>query len=183
MRYTVIDIETTGFYPESAEITEIAGANVIDGDVISTFSSLVKANMRVTKYIEDLTGISNKMLKYAETFTHVFEKFIMSLNINSDTNLVIHNAEFDYNFIKFWIEKDNKINEELKASFINANVICSLDLARKLMPGESHKLEYMKNKFNIKTKSHRALNDVLVTKKIYEKLLELENDIKDWKEK
>jgi len=170
-KYTVIDIETTGLkYLEGAEITEIAGCNVVDGEIITTFSSLIKTKGKLSDFIVNLTGITNQMIVNAPAFDFAMTYFFRSLNIVPDTNIIIHNVEFDYNFIKYWLNKNNIINP-LK----DCNKICSLELARKVLPGEIHKLEVLKKKFGIRTKSHRALNDVLVTKKVYEELKKIEN--------
>lgn len=170
-KYTVIDIETTGLkYLEGAEITEIAGCNVVDNEIITTFSSLIKTKEKLSDFIVNLTGITNEMIVNAPAFDFVICNFFRSLNIVSGTNIVIHNAKFDYNFIEYWIKKHN-----VYSYLDKCNIICSLELARKVLPGEIHKLEVLKKKFGIKTKSHRALNDVLVTKKVYEELKKIEN--------
>lgn len=172
-KYTVIDIETTGLKPEEGhEITEIAGCNIIDNDIVRTFSTLCKVNTKISNFIYNLTGITQKMCNNADKFQDIFHTFMDCLDIDQDTNLIIHNAEFDYNFIMFWIEKYN-IDKEYIDRFKNCNVVCSLKLARELLPNESHKLEYLKAKFSIKSKSHRALNDTMVTNKIYQELLKL----------
>jgi len=173
-KYTVIDIETTGFKPEEgAEITEIAGCNCVDGEVLTSFSSTVKITGIVTEFIRELTGITNDMVKNSECLEKVFIDFMDSLSIDKDTNLVIHNAEFDFNFIIYHITRNSIIPKNYIDRFKSVNIICSLELSRKLLSG-SHKLEDLKKRFGINTKSHRALNDVLVTNKIYTKLLELE---------
>ena len=176
--YTVIDIETTGFYPEQGhEITEIAGINVDDnGNVITSFSSLAQIQGNVSKFIEDLTGINNNMLKNAPKLSTVLLKFLYILDIGNDTNLIIHNAEFDYNFIMHYAKK--LIPDKYIKKLEECNIICSLELARKVLPNQSHKLEDLKKRFGINTKSHRALNDVLVTNKIYKELLKIENSQK-----
>ena len=175
MEYIVLDIETTGLSAqEGAEITEIAGCNCVDGEVLTSFSSTVKITGIVTEFIRELTGITNDMVKNSECLEKVFIDFMDSLSIDKDTNLVIHNAEFDFNFIIYHITRNSIIAQDYIDRFKSVNVICSLELARKLLSG-SHKLENLKKRFGINTKSHRALNDVLVTNKIYKKLLELES--------
>ena len=177
-KYTVIDIETTGLkYEEGAEITEIAGINVVDGEVLTSFSSTIKITGIITEFIRNLTGITNDMCKNSRDFEEVFVLFMDCLNISNDTNLVIFNVEFDFNFIKFYLERNTFIPNMCKEMFLNCNKICALELARKVLPGwPSHKLDYLKERFGIKTKSHRALNDVLVTNKVYQELLRLERE-------
>lgn len=175
MRDIIIDIETNGLdFNQGHEITEIAAAVVTDGVIISTFSSLINIDGYIGETIEELTGINKKMLEYAPDFELVMIDLIMSLQI-MHTNVIMHNVKFDYNFILYWMEK-KKIDPRMLKSFLSNNFICSLEMARKLLPEESHKLEDLKKKFGIKTKSHRALNDVLVTNKIYQNLLKIERE-------
>lgn len=170
--YIVIDIETTGLKcEEGAEITEIAGIKVIDRNIISCFSSLCCIKGKISTFIENLTGINNNMLEWAPCFAMVFTKLMSSLEITEGTNIIIHNASFDYNFIKY--QADKQCSVASRRIWDNVNVICSLELARKLITG-SRKLEDLKLLFGIKSKSHRALNDVFVTKKIYEGLIDME---------
>lgn len=175
--YTVIDIETTGLKcREGAEITEIAGINVDDdGNIITTFSSLCNIEGNISDFIENLTGINNNMVKNAPKLGAVLLKFLYVLNIEKDTNLVIHNAKFDYEFIMHYAEKE--IPDTYIKKLKECNVICSLEMARKLLPNESHKLDYLKEKFGIKAKNHRALTDVMITNKIYQELLKIENSL------
>lgn len=174
--YIVVDIETTGLYPENAEITEIAGIKIINEEIITCFSSLIKINGHVSKFIEDLTGINDNMLANAPEFNSVFYNFMRCLEIDSNSIIIMHNVEFDYNFINYSINK-NKIGsvewQELICRWSNVKTICSLVLSREILSNESHKLEDLKKLFGIKSKSHRALNDAFVTKKVYEKLLKL----------
>lgn len=173
-KYTVIDIETTGLYANKGdEITEIAGINVVDGEVITSYSTLVNIKGEINDFIKNLTGITKEMCNNSVYLDNVFHTFMDALDIDEDTNLVIFNVEFDYSFIAYWINGYN-IDKDYKDRFLNCNKICALELARKVLPGWSHKLDNLKEKFGIKSKSHRALNDCLVTNKVYQKLLELE---------
>lgn len=175
-KYTVIDIETTGLkWEEGAEITEIAGANVQDGETLRTFSSIIKIDGKINDFIKNLTGITQEMVDNSNYLDEVFHTFMDCLDIDNETNLVIHNAKFDFNFIKYWIRHTCRYNidESYIKRFENVNIFCSLELAKSLLPGESHKMEDLKKKFGIKSKSHRALNDVLITKKVYEKLIKM----------
>lgn len=180
MEYTVIDIETTGLKPdEGSEITEIAGCNVVNGNVITIFSSLIKIDSKINDFIYQLTGIDNEMVKNAPTFDTVFKYFMDTLKISEETTLIIHNSNFDYNFISYWINKYN-IEKNYIDRFLGTKVVCSLKLAQELIPNISHKLEDLKKYFGFgKTKSHRALNDVLITNLVYKKLLEVERRCQD----
>src|SRR3984885_12373424 len=63
--FTVVDIETTGWAPEDADITEIGAVRVHGGTVIAEFGSLVNPGTPVPPAITELTGISDQMLTSA----------------------------------------------------------------------------------------------------------------------
>ena len=65
LEFAVIDLETTGWSPEAAAITEIAAVRVRGGVRRGEFASLVNSGVPVPPKIEDLTGISDWMLAAA----------------------------------------------------------------------------------------------------------------------
>ena len=61
-----IDFETTGLSPAQGDrATEIAAVIVEDGRVVDRYQSLMNASVRITAYIEALTGITNAMVRSA----------------------------------------------------------------------------------------------------------------------
>jgi DNA polymerase III epsilon subunit family exonuclease len=168
--YLVLDIETTGLKAEeSAKITEIACAKFYEDVCIKTFSSLVFVVDPVPEFITKLTGIDSNMLKHAPTLVFVFDEIMSFFGINENTNIVVHNKSFDIPFIEYCLKDYKEYLEEFKA----ANFICSLEMARNLLPGQSHKLDVLTEQFGYKGKSHRALNDVLKTGKVYWELCKI----------
>jgi DNA polymerase III epsilon subunit-like protein len=65
LEFAVIDLETTGWSPGVAAITEIAAVRVRGGRRQGEFASLVNPDVPVPQGIEDLTGISDWMLAAA----------------------------------------------------------------------------------------------------------------------
>lgn len=62
--FVVVDIETTGLDSEKHEIIEIGAVKVSrDSKSHPTISTLVKPNRKVSKKINELTGISDEMLE------------------------------------------------------------------------------------------------------------------------
>ena len=89
----VIDFETNGDMPRrGGRPTEIAAVLVRDGLIVDRYQSLMNAGVYVPYYIEELTGISNEMLRTAppaaQVMTEVFD-FV------GQAKLVAHNASFD----------------------------------------------------------------------------------------
>ena len=130
-RIAVIDFETTGLSPNSScRATEIAVVMLENGRIVERYQSLMNAGVRVPAFIEQLTGISNAMLRTAPPA----EKVMNEVNeFVGCTPLLAHNASFDQ---KFWDFELGRIKRTRLQNFA-----CSLLLARRLMPAApNHKL-------------------------------------------
>ena len=130
-RIAVIDFETTGLSPSSScRATEIAVVILEQGRIVERYQSLMNTGVRVPGFIEQLTGISNAMLRTAPPADRVMNEVNEFVGI---TPLVAHNAAFDQ---KFWDFEMGRIKRTRLQNFA-----CSLLLARRLMPAApNHKL-------------------------------------------
>ena len=130
-RIAVIDFETTGLSPNSnCRATEIAVVMLENGRIVERYQSLMNAGVRVPAFIEQLTGISNAMLRTAPPAEQVMNEVNEFVGC---TPLVAHNASFDQ---KFWDFELGRIKRTRLQNFA-----CSLLLARRLMPAApNHKL-------------------------------------------
>ena len=167
--FVVFDIETTGLDVRKDKIIEIGAVKVRNGEILEEFHSLINPNEELSKEIIKLTGIKNKMLENAPTIDEVLPKFIEFI---SDFPLVAHNINFDGNFINAQCHKNGI--ELPKNSWID-----TLEIARRKLPLDNHKLETLVNYFKIKLDNHhRAVDDAKATMEIFYKLLETEKEIK-----
>ena len=74
-RIAVIDFETTGLSPSSScRATEIAVVILEGGRIVERYQSLMNAGVRVPGFIEQLTGISNAMLRTAPSAEQVMNE-------------------------------------------------------------------------------------------------------------
>ncbi|MDM8192990.1 3'-5' exonuclease [Pseudomonas koreensis] len=130
-RIAVIDFETTGLSPNSScRATEIAVVMLENGRIVERYQSLMNAGVRVPAFIEQLTGISNAMLRTAPPAERVMEEVNEFVGC---TPLLAHNASFDQ---KFWDFELGRIKRTRLQNFA-----CSLLLSRRLMPAApNHKL-------------------------------------------
>ncbi|MBC3363013.1 3'-5' exonuclease [Pseudomonas sp. SWRI154] len=130
-RIAVIDFETTGITPSSScRATEIAVVMLEQGRIVDRYQSLMNAGVRVPAFIEQLTGISNAMLRSAPSAERVMNEVNEFVGT---TPLLAHNAAFDQ---KFWDFELGRIKRTRLQNFA-----CSLLLARRLMPAApNHKL-------------------------------------------
>jgi DNA polymerase-3 subunit epsilon len=96
LEYVVVDVETTGWSPEDARITEIGAVRMRAGRVLGEFSTLVDPAMPVPPDIEALTGISTLMVATAPAPADVLPAW---LRFAQGGVLTAHNARFDLGFL------------------------------------------------------------------------------------
>ena len=102
VEFAVVDLETTGWSPEAAAITEIGAVRVKGagevggGQRLGEFASLVNPGVPVPPGIADLTGINDWMLAAAPRLGAVLPGL---LDFARGCVLVAHNAPFDLGFL------------------------------------------------------------------------------------
>ncbi len=96
VEFVVVDVETTGWSPTEARITEIGAVKVRAGRVTAEFSTLVDPAMPVPAAIEALTGISSQMVSAAPRPADVLPAL---LGFARGCVLAAHNAPFDLGFL------------------------------------------------------------------------------------
>jgi DNA polymerase-3 subunit epsilon len=157
LEFAVIDLETTGWSPGVAAITEVAAVRVRNGRRRGEFASLVNPGVPVPLGIEDLTGISDWMLAAAPRLPAVLPGL---LDFADGCVLVAHNAPFDIGFLR-------AACAECGLAWPGFTVLDTVMLARQLMdPDEvpDCKLGTLAGFFRARTApSHRALADARAT--------------------
>lgn len=160
--YCVIDLETTGLDPAFDEIIEMAAIKVSNGVVIDTFSRLVKPENPLSDFIEELTGITNEMLKNQEPIKNVLPDF---LRFVGDNLIVGHNVNFDINFIY-----DNSM--KILSKPFQSDYLDTMRLARRVLPElPHHRLKDLVKEYHIEhDNAHRALSDCAATLEVLKRL-------------
>lgn len=165
----VIDFETTGLSPNLGErAIEVGAVLVSNNQIIDRFQSLMNPGKRISGFIEDYTGISNKMLSSAPSIAQAMGQL---KDFIGDYHLVAHNASFDSRFLD---AEFDRIKHKRKNEFA-----CSLLISRRVYPeAPNHKLETLVRYKNLKTDGvhHRALADAEMTAHLWLRLVE---DIKN----
>lgn len=155
-RVVVLDFETTGLSPQQGDRAIEIGAVLIENNVIvDRFQSLMNPGMRVSRFIEEYTGITNAMLSSAPPVAEVMTEFSAFMG---EHHLVAHNASFDSRFLDAELQR---ISMRRCREFA-----CSLLLSRRLYPElPSHSLEALVRSKNLQTSGvhHRALADAEMT--------------------
>ncbi|HEX3194065.1 MAG TPA: exonuclease domain-containing protein [Streptosporangiaceae bacterium] len=163
LEFAVVDLETTGWSPEQAAITEIGAVRVRAGarrgEFVrqGEFASLVNPGTPVPPGIADLTGITDWMLAAAPRLGAVLPGL---LDFAQGCVLVAHNAPFDLGFLVAGCG-------DLGLAWPGFTVLDTVMLARRVMdPDEvpDCKLSTLAGFFGARTApNHRALADARAT--------------------
>ena len=155
--FVVVDVETTGWTPGTAQITEIGAVRVSGGKVAGQFTSLVNPGGPIPGRVTELTGITDAMVAAAPPLERVLPAF---LAFASGGVLTAHNAPFDIGFL-------TAACRACGLPWPRPPVVDTVDLARRVLgPDEvpNCKLATLAEYFGARTApSHRALADALAT--------------------
>jgi len=156
--YTVVvlDFETTGLSPDCGDrVIEVGAVLIRNNRIIDRFQSLMNPEMRVSSFIEEYTGITNRMLATAPPIADVMQRFYSFIEQH---HLVAHNASFDRRFLDTEMQRINRQR--------NQEFACSMLVSRRIYPeAPGHSLEKLVRFKKIKTDGihHRALADAEMT--------------------
>lgn len=148
--YVVVDIETTGGSLPYHRITELGAVKMRNGTVIEKYQTLVNPERWISREIEQLTGISNAMVKEAPKFAEVADAFH---EFTKDAIFVAHNVGFDYSFIQAEFEK-------LEKRFVRPYICTKVGMKKHYPDLSSYSLKNLTSHFEISLETHhRALCD------------------------
>jgi DNA polymerase-3 subunit alpha (Gram-positive type) len=151
--YVVFDIETTGLSITQNKIIEIAAVRMQEGKEIDRYATFVNPHERIPYNIQQLTNITDEMVKDAPDVEPVMEEFVKFVG---DAVLVAHNARFDIGFIQATLKK-------MGLPELTNPVLDTLELARLLFPTmKNHRLNTLTDKYKVALESHhRAIDDTI----------------------
>ncbi|WP_018660354.1 ATP-dependent DNA helicase DinG [Heyndrickxia acidiproducens] len=162
-RFIVVDLETTGNAAKKGDrMIQFSAVAIENGEIQDQYTSFVHPGQPVPVFIEELTGIHDRMLADAPVFSEIAPRISRLLE---GSIFVAHNVMFDLPFLQ----------HELKtagfAPFQGLNVD-TVEFARIVMPDlDSYKLSDLAESLSLShDRPHQADSDALVTAKL---LLEL----------
>ena len=169
MNKIIIDTETTGFYPETAKIVELAAIEINNKNEPTGmfFHSYINPKKRILKDVKNIIGLDNKFLKQYPEFNKIKDVF---LNFIDGKEIVLYNAKFNLSFL------NNELGFELKNKYTDV-----LDLAKEIFPDRRHSITPMCKLLNIEETTEynsSTLSTCLLISKIYKKLLKQKNSAK-----
>ena len=160
MRQVVLDTETTGLdIANDHRIIEIAGVELLNRKLTKNPYQVYLNPERTVGQSFKIHGLSDDFLSDKPSFIEIYEEF---LDFIKDSELLIHNAEFDVGFL----------NNELKLAGLDIKIedhvnkiTDTLSIAREKHPGQRNSLEVLTDRYQI-TGYDRSYHGALIDSEI-----------------
>ena len=163
-RKLILDTETTGLNFNEDRIIEIGIVELRDNILTQNyFHEYINPEKDISLSAQKIHGISNQFLIDKPIFSKLAQKF---LDFIKDDIIIIHNADFDINFI-------NKELQNCGYNNINNVIVDTIKIAKKEFPGQAVNLDSLCRKLtvnNTRKDYHGALLDATLLSKVYLKL-------------
>lgn len=170
--FVVFDLETTGLNSSPSagnmdRIIEIGAYKVSGGEINESFSTFVNPQKKLSDEIIKLTGITPEMVENAPTYEQVMPDFF---KFCQGASLVGHNiAGFDFKFVDYYC---SQLGYQLERKLYD-----TIPLSQELLFLSNYKLNTVADHFGITFNHHRAVDDALVTAKIFIELIKLKKSL------
>ncbi|MGC1679673.1 MAG: exonuclease domain-containing protein [Candidatus Binataceae bacterium] len=164
-RFTVVDLETTGGRAGPGTIIEIGAYRMIGRRLVDSFSSLVRPQGFIPRFVTGLTSITNEMVASAPPIERVLPEF---REFMGDSVMVAHNAAFDRGFLDFEFRR-------IFGMGLRNPVLCTLRMSRRYVPSlRRRRLDSLAEHFGLATDGrHRGLGDARMAAEILSIFLEI----------
>ena len=160
MRQIVLDTETTGLdIANEHRIIEIAGVELVNRKLTKNSYQIYLNPQRTVGPSFKIHGLSDDFLSDKPFFKDVYQDF---LNFIKDSELLIHNAEFDIGFLNHELklaDLDIKIEDHV------SKITDTLSIAREKHPGQRNSLEVLTDRYQI-TGYDRSYHGALIDSEI-----------------
>jgi DNA polymerase III subunit epsilon len=166
MRQIVLDTETTGLEPAAGHrIIEIGCVELVNRKpTLNRFHRYINPEREVDRAALEVHGIENHFLATQPKFAEVAAELIEFVN---GAELVIHNADFDVEFLNHELRRLPGLPQEIRTC---CGVLDTLALARRMHPGQRNTLDALAKRYNVdnsKRELHGALLDAQILADIY----------------
>jgi DNA polymerase-3 subunit epsilon len=161
VRQIVLDTETTGLDPaEGHRIIEIGCVELINRRrTHNDYQVYCHPERDIDEAALDIHGITNEFLADKPRFVEIAREFLAYVK---DAELIIHNAEFDTNFLNHELRR---IGPELGSVADYCEVVDTLKLARQAHPGQRNDLDSLCQRYHIDN-TQRSLHGALLDAEI-----------------
>jgi DNA polymerase-3 subunit epsilon len=163
----VFDLETTGFSPQNGDEIISIGAIAVKGKELlehEKFYTMVNPNRNVPKHIEELTGISEKMVHEAPKLIEALTRFFEFVRRRT---LIAHGTGHDKQFLNTALWKTSRVN-------LTNRVLDTMLIGKWLLPKlENYSLDHLLQVFGVGISNrHHALEDSVMTAQLWSKYME-----------
>ena len=158
--WVALDTETTGLEPESDRIIEVGAVKFRGDEVLGVFQSFVNPGERLSKFIRDYTGITQRDVDGAPHFPDVASDLLPFID---GAPVVGHNIGFDLGFLRsHGLPIDGPVSD-------------TYDLGRVFLPWASyHSLTGLAKELDVPVvRAHRAADDAETTRRVFVALLRI----------
>jgi len=161
--FIALDLETTGYAPPSARITEVA--LIFNGPCgEESFNTLIDPEIPIPPEITRITGITDAMVSGKPTIGEIAP---ILARILDNGIFVSHNVPFDWNFI-------NQAFRDHLGKSLTMPSMCTLKLSRKFLGLTSNALGSVAAHIGFRHQhAHRAMGDTLAVKGLLAHFLNL----------
>ena len=166
MRQVVLDTETTGLEPAAGHrVIELGCVELVNRrPTANRFHRYINPEREVDRGALEVHGIENEFLATQPKFAEVAQEF---LEFVKGAELVIHNAEFDVQFLNHELRRLTGVPQDVREC---CGVLDTLILARRLHPGQRNSLDALAKRYSVdnsKREFHGALLDAQILAEIY----------------
>ncbi len=161
--WVAIDTETTGLDPESDKVIEVGAVKFRGDDILDVFQSFVNPGERLSRFIRDYTGITQRDVDGAPPFSEVAVDLLPFLD---GAPVVGHNVSFDLGFLRsHGLPFDGAVSD-------------TYDLGRVFVPWASyHSLTGLAKELDVPVeRAHRAADDAETTRRVFVTLLRIASE-------
>ena len=166
MRQVVLDTETTGLDPAAGHrVIEIGCVELMHRRYTErNFHRYINPERAVDPGALAVHGIEESFLVTQPVFAKIAAEFVEFV---SGAELVIHNAEFDVNFLNHELRRIDGLPDDIRSV---CEVRDTLSLARRMHPGQRNNLDALAKRYSVDNsmrEMHGALLDAQILAEVY----------------
>ena len=176
-----LDTETTGLDVKLHGLREVAviletEKRVKQKNLFINTNSYIKRKS-ISEYVAIEMGVTDDLLSAYPDSIHQFKEFITFLEKNQKNDetymLAGYNIEFDIKFLKDWFYDNNSADYK---KYFSHQTLDLLPVARFLnvagvINTKNNQLKTVCNYFGIELNPHNALDDIIATKELFDKIV------------
>lgn len=189
-KIVVWDIETSGFSPVDDQLLEIATVTLEDNKIVDSWSMLINTEFEISEKATEINGITKEMCdKEGHPIDQVIKRFVET--IEDDFHVTHNGIRFDIPFVQEQLLKQQiecdlfgksidtaAIFKGIRLNYTLEELMFNPDAMKEVLkiyaPNLKYNLGYCCDELGISregVEQHRALNDALLTKDIFHRLV------------